>query len=124
MWVDGYSFREATLSMLFFPQCLLKRGSTLFERIFSSWQKILSFQSRTLFRKVLVQKSKLEVIEVVSLIDSFPTSGAFCCLLIIFANGLDPNQARQNVARPRDNHTMKSKVLVLENIIPNFIFVA
>ena len=30
-------------------------------------------------------------------INSFPASGNFCRLLIIFANSLDPDQARQNV---------------------------
>ena len=29
--------------------------------------------------------------------DSFPASGDFSCLLISFANSLDPDQARQNV---------------------------
>ena len=32
----------------------------------------------------------------------FPTSGDFCCLLIIFANSLDPDQARQNVGPDLD----------------------
>ena len=30
-----------------------------------------------------------------SVFNSLPTSGDFCCLLITFANSLDPNQARQ-----------------------------
>ena len=28
---------------------------------------------------------------------TLPASGEFCCLLITFANSLDPDQARQNV---------------------------
>ena len=31
------------------------------------------------------------------LFNSFPASGNSCCLLITFANSLDPDQARQNV---------------------------
>ena len=34
--------------------------------------------------------------------NSFPTSGDFCCLLITFANNLDPDQARQNVGPDLD----------------------
>ena len=33
----------------------------------------------------------------VSILNSFPASGDFCRLLIIFENSLDPDQARQNV---------------------------
>ena len=29
--------------------------------------------------------------------NSFPAGGDFCCLLITFANSLDPEQARKNV---------------------------
>ena len=36
------------------------------------------------------------------LIKSFPTSGNFCRLLIIFANSSDPDQARQNVGPDLD----------------------
>ena len=31
---------------------------------------------------------------------SLPTRGDFCCLLIAFANSLDPDQAQQNVGPP------------------------
>ena len=34
--------------------------------------------------------------------NSLPTSGNFCCLLITFANSLDPNQARQNIGPDLD----------------------
>ena len=35
-------------------------------------------------------------------LNSFPTSGYFCHLLITFANSLDPDQARQNVGPDLD----------------------
>ena len=35
-------------------------------------------------------------------INSFPTSGDFCCLLITLANSLDPDQARRNVGPDLD----------------------
>ena len=35
-------------------------------------------------------------------INSFPASGDFCCLLITFANSLDPDQAQQNVGSDLD----------------------
>ena len=31
------------------------------------------------------------------MVNFLPVSGKFCCLLLIFTNGLDPDQARQNV---------------------------
>ena len=34
--------------------------------------------------------------------NSLPTSGNFCCLLITFANSLNPDQARQNVGPDLD----------------------
>ena len=34
--------------------------------------------------------------------NSFPISGHFCCLLITFANSLDPDQAQQNVGPDLD----------------------
>ena len=34
--------------------------------------------------------------------NSLPARGDFCCLLIIFANSLDPDQARQNVGPDLD----------------------
>ena len=34
--------------------------------------------------------------------NSLPTRGDFCCLLITFANSLDPDQARQNVGPDLD----------------------
>ena len=37
---------------------------------------------------------------------SFPTSGDFCCLLITFANSLDPDQARQNVGPDLDPNSL------------------
>ena len=37
-----------------------------------------------------------------SVFNSFPTSVDFCCLLITFANSLDPDQARQNVGPDLD----------------------
>ena len=37
--------------------------------------------------------------------NSLPASGDFCCLLITFANSLDPDQDRQNVGPdPDPNH--------------------
>ena len=39
---------------------------------------------------------------VVKVKNSFPASGDFCRLLIIFANSLDPDQARQNVGPDLD----------------------
>ena len=33
---------------------------------------------------------------------SLPTRGKFCCLLFIFANSLDPDQAQQNVGSDLD----------------------
>ena len=36
------------------------------------------------------------------LINSLPASDEFCCLLIIFTNGLDLDQARQNVGPDLD----------------------
>ena len=35
-------------------------------------------------------------------LNSLPTRGEFCCLLITFANSLDPDQARQNVGPDLD----------------------
>ena len=37
-----------------------------------------------------------------STLNSFPASGDLCCLLITFANSLDPDQARQNVGPDLD----------------------
>ena len=34
--------------------------------------------------------------------NSFPAVGDFCCLLITFANSLDPDQARQNIGPDLD----------------------
>ena len=36
------------------------------------------------------------------LFNSFPDRGDFCRLLIIFANSLDPDQARQNAGPDQD----------------------
>ena len=33
---------------------------------------------------------------------TLPVSGEFCCMLISFANSLDPDQARQNVGPDLD----------------------
>ena len=37
-----------------------------------------------------------------SVFNSLPPSGNFCCLLITFANSLDPDQAQQNVGSDLD----------------------
>ena len=42
-------------------------------------------------------KKKTSVSTSLKAVDSFPASGKFCHLLIIFANSLDPDQAPQNV---------------------------
>ena len=34
--------------------------------------------------------------------NSLPTRGDFCCLIITFANSLDPDQAQQNVGPDLD----------------------
>ena len=36
------------------------------------------------------------------LFNSLPARGDFCCLLIMFTNSLDPDQARQNVGPDLD----------------------
>ena len=38
-----------------------------------------------------------EFVVLSTLRNSFPTSGDFCCLLITFANSLDPDRAWQNI---------------------------
>ena len=40
--------------------------------------------------------------QIIKPVNSFPASGDFCYLLITFANGLDPDQARQNVGPDLD----------------------
>ena len=37
---------------------------------------------------------------------SYPARDDFCCLLITFANSLDPNQARQNVGPDLDRNCL------------------
>ena len=51
-------------------------------------------QKSLFFLLVLFQTSDLSA---ANEFDSFPASGNFCRLLIIFSNSLDPDQARQNV---------------------------
>ena len=41
-----------------------------------------------------------------SVFNSSPASGDFCCLLITFANSLDPDQARQNVGPDLDSNCL------------------
>ena len=48
--------------------------------------------------KVLARKKH----QVVLPFNSLPASGDFCCLLITFANSLDPDQARQIVGPDLD----------------------
>ena len=40
------------------------------------------------------------------LLDSFPASGDFCCVLITYANSLDPNQARHIVGPDLDPNSL------------------
>ena len=40
---------------------------------------------------------KLAVVQMLNINELFPISGDFCRLLVTFASGLDPDQARQNV---------------------------
>ena len=47
-------------------------------------------------------KSTLAKVLASSVFNSLPASGDFCHLLIIFANSLDPDQARQNVGPDLD----------------------
>ena len=48
-------------------------------------------------------------------VNSFPASGDFCCLLITFANSLDPDQARQKVG-----HNRNPKCLTLMVFLKDF----
>ena len=47
---------------------------------------------------VLARKKYKQVVLYLTLL----ATGDFCCLLITFANGLDPDQARQNVGPDLD----------------------
>ena len=44
--------------------------------------------------------------ELLTILNSLPASGKFCRLLIIFANSLDPDQARQNVGPDLDPYCL------------------
>ena len=48
-------------------------------------------------KNCLLAKITKIIVLMPTVINSFPTSGHFFCLLITFANSLDPDQARQNV---------------------------
>ena len=52
-----------------------------------------------------------------NLLHSLPASSKFCCLLITFANSLDPDQARENVGPDLD-----PSCLTLNDDIPLRIF--
>ena len=39
-------------------------------------------------------------------LNSLPARGDFCCLLITFANSLDPDQARQNAGHDLDPYCL------------------
>ena len=49
-----------------------------------------------------ISLSSAEFAHRVVTVNSFPTSGDFCHLLISFSNSLDPDQARQNVGPDLD----------------------
>ena len=48
----------------------------------------------------------IQVISVEAFLNSFPTSGNFCHLLITFANSLDPDKARQNIGPDLDSNCL------------------
>ena len=52
--------------------------------------------------KVFARKYMYVVSTSCFVFDSLATRGDFCCLLILFANSLDPDQARQNVGPDLD----------------------
>ena len=58
--------------------------------------------------------------------NSLPTSGDFCCLLITFANNLDPDQARQNVGPGLDpklfDTQMVLKKIANSRVSPDYIY--
>ena len=65
--------------------------------------------------KVLARTYKVHVASIsCSVFNSLPTSGDLCHLLITFANSLEPDQARQNVAPALDPNCLT--VLIIKEV--------
>ena len=47
------------------------------------------------------------------ILNSFPASGDYCCLLITFAKSLDPDQTRQNVRPDLDPNCLDTDCIKL-----------
>ena len=76
-------------------------GLTLAQNILAKWKKLEP--NETNFSQGFSQKV---VPTSCFLFHSLPARGDFCCLLITFANSLDPDQARQNVGPDLDPYCL------------------